>query len=168
MKSRAHISFRKFIDEEEPGGQISDIMCECLELIKKGIGRLPSFNLFIDGFGFFNHGQKFKTIYAAIELDIRTKAWLNAIKEQLLIDGDITPHITIARKIPVESFNILWPYFQQLEFKASFKPDCLTVLRREVGKPYVPYKKFAEFEFNPCTTIMMPAELTFSIDDGGL
>jgi 2'-5' RNA ligase len=147
MKSKAHISFGKFIDEEEQPGQMSDIMSQCLDLIEKGINKLPAFNLVIDGFNYFNHGQKFKSIYASIKLDNVTLAWFNTIKQQLLIDRDITPHITIARKIPLEAFNVLWPYFQRIEFKDSFKPEALTVLIRNFNQPYIPYQHYRDIQF---------------------
>ncbi|HVV54301.1 MAG TPA: hypothetical protein VHC47_03190, partial [Mucilaginibacter sp.] len=118
--SRAHISFGKFIDEENSPGQMSGIMRQCLHLMEKGISRIPPCNIMIDGFRFFDHGPRFKTIYAAVKLDEKTLDWFNAVGEQLLIDRDITPHITIARKIPVESFNVLWPHFKDLKFKESF------------------------------------------------
>jgi 2'-5' RNA ligase len=159
MKSKAHISFGKFIDEEERPGQMSIIMRDCLHLIERGISTLPSCDLTIDGFNFFNHGQKFRSIYATIKLDDDTLTWFNAVKEQLLIDRDLTPHITIARKISIEAFNILWPYFQQLEFKDSFKAECMTILRREFGKTYMSYEKFGEFLFFNKPTTAKPAEV---------
>jgi 2'-5' RNA ligase len=101
MKSKGHISFGKFIDEEKQPGQMSDIMAQCIELIEKGINKLPTCRLTIDGFNYFTHGKKFKTIYANIKMDDKTVAWCDAICKQLLIDRGITPHITIAKKIPV-------------------------------------------------------------------
>ncbi|HVS91612.1 MAG TPA: 2'-5' RNA ligase family protein [Mucilaginibacter sp.] len=151
MKSKAHISFGKFIDEEDEPGQVSGIMQQCLQLIEKGISRLPSCNLSVEGFDFFDHGSKFKTIYAAINLDDKTLEWFNAIKRQLLIDRNITPHITIARKIPVEAFEILWPHFQKLKFKESFTPESLTILTREFNKP-IKYEKFKEIRFASLNT----------------
>lgn len=148
MKSQAHISFSKYIDEEDTPGKMSDIMSRFIKIIEWEMGHLPSCNLIIDGFDFFDHGNKYKTIYAVIKNTDETVNWFNTIKEKLFIKKNITPHITIAKKITVESFNILWPFFQKLSLTESFKPESLTILTREFDKPFVPYQKFKEISFN--------------------
>jgi len=146
--SRSHISFGKFIDEEDDNLGMSEIMQLYLKNIQNAIALIPSCDLSIDGFNYFTHGTKFRTIYVVIKLDDNVIGWFDKIRNRLLIDRNITPHITIARKIPTNDFDILWPHFRNLTFKESFKPASLTILTREFSKQYIPYQKFGEIPFD--------------------
>src|SRR5579862_3429101 len=148
MKSKAHISLCKVIDEEDQPGQLSDIMQCYLRFAAKEIGQISPCNLKIDGFGYFTHGSKFRTIYAVINRTDEVTTWVDKLREKLLIDRSIIPHITIARKIPTEAFDILWPHFQKLTYKESFTADHLMVLSREFNKPYQPYRVFKQIAFD--------------------
>ncbi len=94
----------------------------------------------IEGFDFFTHGSDYKTIYAALQLSDEFMAWFNNIKRKLFIEKNIKPLITIAKRVSYESFTTLWPRFQMLNYKKSFKPECLTILSREAHKHFVSYQ----------------------------
>jgi hypothetical protein len=65
----------------------------------------------------------------------------------LRIEGKITPHITIAKSLPIDHFNALWPHFEKLEFKYVFTPGCITVLTREVADKPGHYSLYKEIPF---------------------
>jgi hypothetical protein len=146
LYSKAHISFGLFPEEIQSPPQKTFAMERFIRLISEDIYLIEPTELKISGFGYFEH-RKSRTIYAAIETNARIAAWFNRIKEILRIEGDFTPHITIAKTIPVEHFERLWPFFQNLDFNYSFTPGCITVLTREVdGKPGN-YKLYTEIPF---------------------
>jgi 2'-5' RNA ligase len=147
MSSKAHISFAKYLDEENDMGQMSDIMHRFIQIVEFEINQTESFEMEIEGFDFFTHGSDYKTIYAALKLSDEFMTWFNNIRKKLFIEKNIKPHITIAKKISNESFTTLWPHFQKLSYKKSFKPECLTILSREADKPFVAYQKFKEITF---------------------
>src|ERR1700722_1108124 len=130
--SKAHISFGLYGEEIQTPRQKTFVMERFIDLITEDINIMEPIELAINGFNVFSHGKKSKTIYAVIETTEKTKAWFNKIKEILRIEGNITPHITIAKSLPIEQFNMLWPHFEKLEFKYVFTPGCITVLTREV------------------------------------
>src|SRR5579862_8729292 len=144
MHSKAHISFGLFGEEIETPRQKTFAMESFFNLVASDISIIEPIELKINGFSFFNHGKNFKTIYASFELTDEIMEWFNNIKKILKIDSKLTPHITIAKKIPIDAFNKLWPHFEEIKFKSSFVVDYLTILTRENSiKPtnYVLFKK---------------------------
>jgi 2'-5' RNA ligase len=116
--------------------------------MEKRICTIPPVELKINGFNFFNHGQTAKTIYAEIEINTRTENWFRLLTNQLHIKvKNFVPHITIARNIPVTSFNKLWPNFETRAFTETFTADSLTILHRETYVEYCEWKVYKELHF---------------------
>jgi 2'-5' RNA ligase len=103
--------------------------------------------LTIDGFDYFNHGEDFKTIYARIRSTPEITAWFKTLKKHLNIKEFMVPHITIARNIPVNDFNQLWPHFKAIKWTASFTVNELTVLQKETFSPFAKWELFTTLPF---------------------
>ncbi|HEY5326122.1 MAG TPA: 2'-5' RNA ligase family protein [Mucilaginibacter sp.] len=107
---------------------------------------LPSITLDINGFAYFNQ-QDYQTIYAKLNSTAATKIRFKTLR-RFFSNENSEPHITIARSIPNEAFNKLWPHFKNLQWNGQFKVDKLTILRREmIGHDKI-YKVFKEIPFN--------------------
>jgi 2'-5' RNA ligase len=152
MYAKAHISVDFIRDEVDKFTQKPIALRAFYELMDFKIRTIPTHELKITGFNFFVHGPNFRTIYAALELDEETKYWFDSIKQALRINRKLNPHITITRKIPTEFFNTLWPYFQKIEYKDSFKVDFLTILERESGKLFDHYKEYKRLHLSKGST----------------
>ncbi|WP_183560094.1 hypothetical protein [Mucilaginibacter sp. SP1R1] len=147
MYARAHISFDIIRDKIDSDTKKPLTLKSFYELIGLKIGAIPVRELNICGFDFFTHGPNFRTIYAAVQLDEETAHWFNSIKQALRTNKKISPHITVARKIPTELFDTLWPYFQKIEYRDSFKAEGLTVLEKESGHTFNHYKEYIKLPF---------------------
>jgi 2'-5' RNA ligase len=148
MHSQTHISFAIIGDKSDKHLQPSHRMEIYFEQIARVLKTFEPHSIYIKGFNFFSHGPKFRTIYAAIELNEDTRKWLNKIDTILNLNMNTMPHITIAKNIPVASFNILWPFFQKLNYEDSFVADKLTILQKDPGNSYSIYRPFIEIPFN--------------------
>jgi 2'-5' RNA ligase len=143
-KSPGHISFRCL-----PLTSINSNTSKNVDLyynhIERYLSKVPAITLYIIGFNYLTHGKTKRTIYAKLNLDADTLNWFNVIMSIFLPGKALKkPHITIARSISIEQFNVLWPYFQNLDYKDSFRVDCLDVLQQNTDNrynPMLPYKK---------------------------
>ncbi|MFD0794022.1 2'-5' RNA ligase family protein [Mucilaginibacter litoreus] len=144
MKSRAHISFEPLIFDAETSYNAVDFKM-FYDVVESILNNVPSINLKINGFDYFKHGTNSMTIYAALQLDTVTMRWFNFVKKIFLMKGEMKPHITIARDISKASFDILWPYFKNYEYKDSFEVSTITVLGKysDESGPYQIYKQIA-------------------------
>lgn len=147
LYSKAHISFGLYPEEIQNPPQKTFAMERFINLISEDINLIPPIELKITGFAYFEHGERSRTIYAALEMNEKTKAWFSKIKEILRINGKSTPHITIAKAISLENFERLWPFFQNLDFTYKFVPGCITVLTRDVDDKPSAYKLYREIPF---------------------
>ncbi|HZY39118.1 MAG TPA: 2'-5' RNA ligase family protein [Mucilaginibacter sp.] len=145
--SKAHISFGLYGEEIQTPRQKTFVMERFIDLVAEDINIMEPVELTINGFNVFSHGKKSKTIYAVIEVTEKTTAWFNKIKEILRIEGNITPHITVAKSLSIDNFNKLWPHFENLEFKHVFTPGCITVLTREIAEKPGYYSLYKEIPF---------------------
>jgi 2'-5' RNA ligase len=125
MRSKAHISV------SQQHRQMPDLMQQKLDCYQRALNRLPPVKLYVNGFGFFKHGDTGATIYAKIELNNEVANWFKQLKR---VFGDkkkdAVPHITVARNIPAERFQTLWPKFVDKQYRHDFTPQSLTVLSR--------------------------------------
>jgi hypothetical protein len=116
--------------------------------IETKLNTMPPVDLRISGFNFFNHGQTAKTIYAVIEKTSQTDNWFKLLKNQIGIKvKDFVPHITIARNIPVTSFNKLWPNFENRLWFETFTAHSLTILQRDTYVEYCEWRIYKELFF---------------------
>jgi 2'-5' RNA ligase len=144
LYAQGHISFGIFRDESAKPLQPSHNMAEYLEAISNVFNDIEPRKLYIKDFAFFSHGPRFKTIYAAVIMDNHTKDWFARIDAKLKVNKQTVPHITIAKNIPVEQFDILWPFFKNINYEEAFYCEELTILQKDVTNPdniYRPYKK---------------------------
>ncbi|MDN3548300.1 2'-5' RNA ligase family protein [Mucilaginibacter aquaedulcis] len=147
MYAKAHISVDFIRDSIDQQSKKPLILKTFYELIDFKIRTIPVHELKINGFDFFCHGPNFRTIYASLEMDVKTEHWFEIIKQALRINKRLKPHITVTRKIPTDFFNTLWPYFQNTEYKDSFEADSLLVLEKESGNPFDRYKEYKKLPF---------------------
>lgn len=107
------------------------------------LSNVSPITMHITGFGYLTHGKTKRTIYAELSLTTATLNWCNIVMN-ILVPGKVIekPHLTIARAISIEQFNILWPYFQKLSYKDSFEVDCIEVLQQNAGNGYYPMLPF--------------------------
>ncbi|WDF80974.1 hypothetical protein PQ469_13265 [Mucilaginibacter sp. KACC 22773] len=148
MNSRAHITLDVIRDEVEPGAQKPKVIGPFYDMVDFIIRRtIAVHNIRVTGFNFFSHGPAFRTIYAEIELDKETSDWFTVIKDLLMIKK-LHPHITIARKIPIEAFNTLWPHFVKINYRDEFLADGITVLEKEADTKFDSYKIYKKIPFD--------------------
>lgn len=107
---------------------------------------LPPITLNISGFAYFDQ-QDYKTIYAKLNSTPATKIWFNTLR-RFFSNENSAPHITIARSLPNEGFDKLWPHFKNMPWNEQFKVDKLTILRREMIGHEKMYRVFKEIPFN--------------------
>ncbi|TWR26609.1 2'-5' RNA ligase family protein [Mucilaginibacter achroorhodeus] len=141
MNSRAHISFPALVFDENTSAT-SFNYDDYYRVIESILGNVPAISLKVKGFEYLQHGDQYRTICAALELDPVTMRWFSFFEKIFPAKQKIKPHITIARKIPVASFNKLWPHFQKIDFKDRFTVRNITVLHNPSNQagPYQLYK----------------------------
>lgn len=147
LYSKAHISLIKSGEEISVPRQSIFIYEQFFRMIAHRVAQIESVKLDIKGFNFFTHGQKSRTIYAELNLSPEIMNWFEILKDVLRIDKPVTPHITIAKAVPIKDFEKLWPFFEKIEYRDSFIPDCLTVLTREIGNKLPNYSVLTELNF---------------------
>ncbi|MDB5136572.1 MAG: hypothetical protein JWP37_3175 [Mucilaginibacter sp.] len=118
-----------------------------LLFLENKLKTLPPIDLTIDGFDHFNHGEAFRTIYARIRSSPQTAAWFKELKKILNLKEYLVPHITIARNIPIDSFNQLWPHFKPVKLVADFRVESLTLLHREAFASFAKWGIYKELPF---------------------
>ena len=103
--------------------------------------------LYIRNFNFFNHGPRFRTIYAGMIMDNHTKEWFAKIDSKLNLKNHTFPHITIAKNITTEQFGTLWPFFEHIEYEEAFYSEELTILQRDRTSENSVYRPFKQITF---------------------
>ena len=147
LYAQGHVSFGIFRDEGEKPLQLSHNMGIYFEAISKVFDDVEPRKLYIKDFNFFSHGPRFRTIYAAIILDNHTKEWFARIDKKLNLNKQTVPHITIAKNIPMEQFNVLWPYFEHRDYEEAFYTEELVILQKEVNSSNAVYRPFKKIAF---------------------
>ncbi|MVN20713.1 2'-5' RNA ligase family protein [Mucilaginibacter arboris] len=100
---------------------------EKLTYYRRKVSFINTFEVKISGFDKFQHGDTY-TIYAKVEVSAAIKETLSKFNKTFSKGVVKTPHITIAKTITKEKFEILWKYFEHLNFEYSFYPDKIRVL----------------------------------------
>jgi len=113
-------------------------------MFERRLTALPAVVFEIDSFDCFNENNGYnKTIYAKIKMSDHNTYWLKLLWD-IVGKGSGTPHITIARRLTPDQFNLLWPYFQKKELKKKFVVSKFTILKNLVNSGSSVYR---EFEF---------------------
>lgn len=118
-----------------------------INALKAKVKLLPPVTLTMDGFDFFSHGDEYRTLYAKIRSGQFTAQWFKALKKNLNMKDYLVPHITIARNIPKNAFDQLWPHFRKLIWAEDFEVCQLTVLHREALNTFAHWELFTELPF---------------------
>jgi len=119
-----------------------------IQQMEKRLSTIPPIELCLNGFSFFNHGQTAKTIYAVVERTAQTENWFKLLRIQMGIKvKNFVPHVTIARNIPVTSFNKLWPNFEHRKFNETFTAGGLTILHRDTFAEQCEWRQYREIFF---------------------
>lgn len=121
-KSKSHITLFNISS--------SDQMDHMLELLN--ISWMPSFQINVNGFDYYSHGQQSRTIYLNIEEKgsiVYLQKWLADFFK--LRRHAYEPHITLGRTIPVVQFEKAWSDLKSLTFRRVFTVDKLVVLKRK-------------------------------------
>ncbi|MEQ9375224.1 MAG: 2'-5' RNA ligase family protein [Imperialibacter sp.] len=111
----------------------TDQMDHMLELMN--ISWMPSFQVDVNGFDYYSHGQKSRTLYVNIERKdsiVYLQKWLANFFR--LRKHSYDPHITLGRTIPIDLFEKAWDDIKTLRFQKSFTCDRLVVLKRKQQK----------------------------------
>lgn len=93
-----------------------------------------AFEIAISGFDYFKHHANSYTIYAKVKIDATMKSRLSNFHRMFPKGTVRTPHVTIAKTISKKKYDILWAYFEKLNFECSFYADKITVLETPTRK----------------------------------
>lgn len=141
MDSPAHISI-KHMERQMP------FMAETnISKMEKELNALPPVLLHVDGFKYFTHLHNRMTIYAHIRITHAVDEWFTQLKKKLNIKKTIVPHITIARDIAGNNFDLLWPNFRHKKLVEPFWANELIMLKRETFAPSPQWTSFKTFGF---------------------
>jgi len=141
LYSTAHISINHDNDIR------ASVFEEKLSYYKRKIAHINAFEVKVYGFGHFRHGNTY-TIYAKAEISGAVKETLFKLNRTFSKGVDKTPHIAIAKTISKDKFDIVWPYFKDLEFEYSFYADKINVLE-------TPTRKFHNFRMQLKTELTL-------------
>ena len=139
--SKAHISLKQMHRQK------AFISEPVLASLKGGMRALPPIELTIDGFDYYNHGNDYRTIYAALRSNHITTLWFRQLKKHLTIKDFMVPHITICRNISTADFEKLWPYFKAIKWVEHFTIDELTILQRETFDSFAKWQPHLTLPF---------------------
>lgn len=151
MYAIAHISIKKMHRQK------SFLTEPAIRSLTPKLATIAPVTLTIDGFDYFNHGEDYKTIYVKINTPPEITQWFKTLKKHLNIKEFMVPHITIARNISVNDFNLLWPHFKAIRWNENFTVTELLVLEKQTFAPFAKWQKFTHLPFNGKNTeIMIP------------
>ncbi len=130
LHSKAHITInhdhniQSFIFEEK------------LAYYQRKLPLINAFEIRVCGFDFFKHSQNSYTVYAKVNVDTTMKTTLHRFTRTFSKGTIQTPHITIAKEISKEKYEILWQYFKNLKYDSFFYADKITILETPTRKFY--------------------------------
>ncbi len=143
VNSSAHISIRRYLRQKPY------VIESAIDRLEAKINRIPCANLQIENFNFFVHPHDKVTFYAAIKPTFQVDNWLSKITACVQIPANsVTPHITIARTIQVDSFYKVWPKFYNKSYREDFIIDRLLILEKETLNPESKWRIYRELKFD--------------------
>jgi 2'-5' RNA ligase len=123
--SIAHITlFDKLTDDIDIPGTVAEL-----------VRSKKSFTVKVNGWGFFDHGKNV-TVYLAIE----DPAQITDLVSSLKISSK-SPHISLAKKIPYDTFEKLLPYLERLDYSAEWVCDEINVLRKLMSEKHLGFRE---------------------------
>lgn len=125
LHSVAHITlFDKLTDDTTVADTVRGLIKPC-----------SPFTIKIKGWNIFDHRHSV-TVYLDIE---NPDPIINLMG--LLKSSSKTPHISLAKKIPYETFNLLKPYLQSIDYSAEWLCTEVHVLRKLMSEKHIGFKE---------------------------
>jgi 2'-5' RNA ligase len=140
VNSKAHITVHNIPNENPLEVKLA------LQTIKKRMSELPCINIGINGFNYFQHGDKM-TIYTAIKGTYQIDNWFHALKRCFGKCTMTVPHITIIKSTSANHFYKLWPQFKQLTYQDTFIADKILVLEKNTVQDDKGYREIDVINF---------------------
>lgn len=125
LHSIAHITlFDKLTDDDDLANYVAELIA----------GTKP-FTIKIHGWGFFDHGHSV-TVFLKIENPEPVIELAEALKSAAR-----SPHISLAKKIPHETFEKLVPYLDSMNYTAEWQCNEVNVLRKLMSEKHLGFKE---------------------------
>ncbi|TWR31230.1 2'-5' RNA ligase family protein [Mucilaginibacter pallidiroseus] len=124
-----------------------------IDRLEYKIARMPPVLLHLDGFAFFEHLHGKMTVYASLKNTPSTDSWFTLLAKELGIKKAFTPHITIARDITGEQFNLLWPVIRHKKLAEPFWINELTICKRDTFSGPRTWQHFKRYAFKNDMTL---------------
>jgi len=93
------------------------------------------FTIKVKGWNVFDHGHSI-TLYLEIENPEPIISLMALVKSP-----SKTPHISLAKKISHETFNLLMPYLQNLDYSAEWICTEVNVLRKLMSEKHLGFRE---------------------------
>jgi 2'-5' RNA ligase len=116
---------------------------ELTETITNFTAHQKAFSIALNGWGFFDHGHSV-TVYLKVE---DPEPIVNMA--QKLKSTAKTPHISLAKKIPPETFERLLPYLESLNYSDEWMCTEVTVLRKLMSEKHLGFKESFKIPLQP-------------------
>jgi 2'-5' RNA ligase len=105
------------------------------ETISGLITSVKPFTITIKGWGFFDHGH-ILTVYLKVDDPEPIVNLMTLVKSP-----SKTPHISLAKKIPHETFNQLKPYLENLDYSAEWNCTEVNLLRKLMSEKHLGFRE---------------------------
>lgn len=104
------------------------------EIIKELTSGSKPFPIRVQGWDYFDHKNSV-TVYLKINNPEPIIKLMISVKSKAR-----TPHISLAKKIPYKTFEVLRPYLEKLEYSAEWTCKEVTVLKKLMSKKELGFK----------------------------
>ncbi|MDV6167164.1 2'-5' RNA ligase family protein [Flavobacterium sp. DG1-102-2] len=105
------------------------------ETIAKLITPANPFKVIVEGWSIFDHGHSV-TVYLSIKNPEPIVSLMTLVKST-----SKTPHISLAKKISYENFDMLKPYLESLNYSAEWLCDEVNVLRKLMSEKHLGFRE---------------------------
>jgi 2'-5' RNA ligase len=105
------------------------------ETISGLINSVKPFTVNVKGWGVFDHGHSV-TVYLKVDDPEPIVNLMTLVKSP-----SKTPHISLAKKIPHETFNQLKPYLENLDYSAEWNCTEVNVLRKLMSEKHLGFRE---------------------------
>ncbi len=140
FSSKAHITINHYFDKN------ALFFNDRIPIYRSMAGRIDTFEIKINGFGYFEN-QGVYTIYAKVDLNQIITTRFRNLKKVFGTNVPQTPHITIARGLSANQFEVLWLEFKHKKFECCFYADEIVVLKTPNRRLYdLPMEVETEFK----------------------
>lgn len=123
LNSKPHLTLAEFRTTESAEEQI----------VRKAIATLeeyPAFPVTLDGVTVFEHGRASRSVVLKVADPKPIREAQSLLKKALRLKGrGITPHVTIARNIPIGNFDRLGS-LEDFDYRGEFRCDRILLLKK--------------------------------------